>query len=210
MKIVVVTASVGERRRRLLTPAIDCRDAGVEYLAFVDYAVKHDVWRTIQVENAEGVDRNRIAKRYKTEIAEHGADASIWIDRHCRLMCDPTALFEEFPEDVVVVKHYRSNVFAEAAACRRQSKDDPELISRTVERWRLEGITPEDLGLYYGGFIARRHPAADRFSALWANYIASGSRRDQLSLPIALERSGVSFRGVERGRMREFFHIRGK
>ncbi len=208
MKIVVFTASIGERRG-LYTPSRVNRS--VEYLAFVDRRIDHKVWKTIRVDRDPDVDPVRQAKKFKVLADEFvEADASIWVDRHCRLMCDPVEAFDEFVEDVGVVRHYRRGIFKEGRACREKKKDDPELIRRTVDRFRLEGWKP-GAGLFYGGFLMRRHsPDVGRFNRLWLNYIESGSARDQLSLPVAIERSGVSAKFFSRRRRGDFFKIRGK
>lgn len=208
MKIVVLTSSIGERRG-LHTP--NTVNESVEYLAFVDRRVNHKVWKTLRVDRAPDVDSVRQAKEFKVLADKFvSADASIWIDRHCRLMCDPVAAFDQFDEDVGVVRHYRPDIFREAAACREKKKDSPELIRRTVDRFRLEGWKPGS-GLFYGGFVMRRHSAeVEKFNRLWWNYIESGSVRDQLSLPVAIERSGVSAKFFSRRRRGDFFRIRGK
>jgi len=210
MSVVVVTSSIGEPGRGLHTPRHDRRADGVRYVAFVDRPVVHDVWETVRVDPTPG-DSCRVAKRFKVLIAEHVGDASrsIWIDRHCRLICDPLAIWDEFGEDVGLVEHYRRCVYSEAKACRRQRKDGALIIRRTTDRWRAEGV-PENGGLYYGGFVLRRHGGADDFSRLWWDLICWGSRRDQLSLPVALHRSGVSVRTFRRSRRPDMFKIGGK
>ncbi len=212
MKIVVVTASIGERRG-LVSPVIDRRDAGVRYVAFVDRPISHPLWETVVVERVLN-DPCRDAKRYKfdpptNKFIADGPDASIWIDRHCRLLCDPVKVFEEFHEDVGVIEHGRHCVYQEGAACRVLKKDDPEAIRRTLQRWKSEGV-PRRSGLFYGGCLFRRHPGSESFSKLWREYVEFGSKRDQLSLPVALHRSGVSYRVFSRTRRPDFFKIRGK
>ena len=102
MKIVVLTASIGERRG-LYTPSTVNRS--VEYLAFVDRRVNHKIWKTIRVDRLPDVDPVRQAKKYKVLADEFvAADASIWVDRHCRLMCDPVEAFDQFSEDVEFCK----------------------------------------------------------------------------------------------------------
>lgn len=208
MRVAVVTASIGERRK-LLTP--DVVNPSVDYVAFVDRELNHPVWRTVRVDrwSADPVRDSKLYKVFPERFVED-ADASIWIDRHCRLLCDPAKVFGEFKEDVGLVHHYRACIFREGRACRDAHKDDRNLINQTVERFRLEGW-PDAAGLYYGGFLLKRHSeAADRFSRLWWNYIETGSRRDQLSLPVAVRRSRVSAHIFHRRRRPEFFHIRGK
>lgn len=209
MRISVVTASIGpkERRRKLFTPRYDRRESGVDYVAFADRPVDHPIWRTVQIPT--GVDPYMTAKRVKVLIAEYvKADATIWIDRHCRLLCDPATVFDMFPQSVAVVRHLRRCVYREAKVVRESGKDAPEAIRRTVERLQSWQI-PKNFGLFFGGFLLRRHPESDEMSQRWWQYIEHGSRRDQLTLPVALDRSGVSVRTYKRKRRPEFFAIGG-
>lgn len=210
MRIVVVTASIGERGA-LYTPTGFSKDSSVEYVCFSDRKLRHSVWRCRRVKRLFA-DPCRDAKRFKIlarDYVDDDVDATIWIDRHCRLTCKPEDVFAEFDEDVVLVDHYRNCIFREARACVDAGKDVREIIRPMMQRFRLEGHPPKS-GLHYGGFVVRRHTEAEeRFSRLWWNYVETGSRRDQLSLPVALKRSGVSFRSVHRRRRGEFFTIRG-
>ena len=208
--IVVVTASIDEPKCKLTTPAIDRRADGVRYVAFVDKPTRHDIWECVVVDRVHD-DPCRDAKRFKVLLADAvpDADASIWIDRHCRLTCDPLTVWDDFDEGVAVVNHSRRCVYHEATACLRQEKDDPATIEKTMRRWTDEGV-PRGAGLFYGGFVMRRHPVADAFSRLWWAFIEFGSRRDQLTLPVALRRSRVAVREYDRSRRPGFFMIGAK
>lgn len=208
MMIAVVTASFGQRRCRLLTPA-HVRP-GVDYVCFTDNPeLRHDVWQCVLREPLLK-EPCRDAKRFKVLAHEHvNADASIWIDAHCRLMCDPLAVWNEFDEPIAVVKHWRACIYHEARACIRRGKDCPKRIRAAIAGYRKEH--PPRWGLFYGGWILRRHtPEVEAFNRRWWRLIADGSRRDQLSLPVALRKGGVAFAAIDRRRLAEFMQIRGK
>jgi len=209
VKIVVVTASIGEGRRKLLTPQVV--NPNVRYVAFADRPMHHPVW-TIKRVDRKLADRCRDAKRYKVLLSTiiQDADASIWVDRHCRIMCDPVEVFERFTEDVGVFAHFRNCCYHEARACRKRKKDSEAIINATVERLRSEQWPPA-AGLYYGGFLLRRHTEGERaFSRLWWDRISAGTRRDQITLPFCLHKSEVSYRIFPRSEIGSFFRIRGK
>ncbi len=210
-KLVVLTASIGERAgARIFTPRIDRRPDGVRYLCFSDKPIKSAFWERVEVERVPDLDGCRDAKRYKIRARDviGDATASIWIDRHCRLLIDPVVLFSRFSADVAVCRHWRNCIYREGRAVIAKRKDAAELVRPMLERFRLEQW-PEAAGLFFGGFIARRHTdAEDRFSRLWLDYVENGSRRDQLSLPVALSRSGVSHRVFKH--WRTFFKIGAK
>jgi hypothetical protein len=205
MRLAVITSTIGERSA-LLTPKHYGPGDGIRYLAFSDRAIRSDCWEVIRVDR-KFCDPCRDAKRFKTLAHEHVADVdgSIWIDRAARLVVDPRELFESFDEDVLFVKHFRRCIFAEAKACMKKGKDVPEMIRPMMRRFHFEGW-PIGRGLFYATFFARRHNKAnERFSNLWNNYIETGSRRDQLSLPVALARSGVSVSVRERREIPDLF-----
>lgn len=206
MQITVITATIGERTP-LYTPRVVRSD--VRYVAFSDRPIESKAWEVIRVDQ-ELSDPCRDAKRYKV-LADIfvQTDASIWIDHSARLICDPVELFDQFEEDLLFVRHYRSCIFAEGRAIIRSKKDNPVQVKKTLDRFRSEGW-PLANGLFYGTCFARRHTEATfRFSRDWWAYIEQGSRRDQLSLPVALDRSGVSVRKWKRKRRPEFFKMLG-
>lgn len=209
MKITVVTATIGERRSKLLTPAIVAD--GVDYVAFSDKPISHPVWEIRQVARSHD-DSVRDAKRYKVLLRDYvDSEYSIWCDRHCRLTGNPRELVEKYLDDadLALVKHWRRDVYHEAKACRQKGKDDLEVIERQVERLRAEGF-PTNSGLYYGGCVIRRNAGTEAFDRLWWDLINSGSRRDQISLPVAVVRAGVRLREIRRGELRRVFRILAK
>lgn len=188
MKVAVVTASIGERRPRLRTPLSVRR--GVDFICFTDNPeLKSDVWKIIHRTRILD-DPCRDAKRFKVLIHEHvDADASIWIDRHCRLKVDALGVFDEFTEDLSLVRHYRRCIYHEARACMDRGKDCHRLIKRSISEYRAGGHPPR-WGLFWGGIIFRRHNDRTReFADRWWNLIQNGSRRDQLSLPVAIRKT---------------------
>lgn len=217
MTIVVITASIGERpRAAFYTPLIDRRPAGVRYLAFSARGITSKFWETFKAERLLA-DPVRDAKRYKIrgveKIREIVPDVSriIWIDRHCRLAADPLKLFERMAiagADLGVVRHDRGCIYREGKTCIAKKKDDPRVIRAMMERLRLEKY-PARAGLFFGGFFAMTvSDASDRFTRLWWNYVENGSRRDQLSMPVAMRRTGIRFH--QWNRHREAFSIQGK
>ena len=203
MTIVVVSASIGERRRAaFFTPAIDRRPDGVRYLAFSTSGIKSDFWESIKVGRVLA-DPVRDAKRFKVRsigiVREVVPDVSriMWVDRHCRLMCDPVEVFKQLDNDgayLGVVRHSRGCIYREGRACIQKNKDDPSIIKSMMQRFRDEGFKHRS-GLFFGGWLAFKvGEPSERFLRLWWNYIETGSRRDQLSMPVAIQRSGVPFK----------------
>lgn len=199
MSLTVVTASIGEPSARLYTPLRIQRD--VSYRCFTNNRNLHRAtpWELVYREQVLP-DPVRDAKRFKVLIHEHvDADASVWIDRHCRLGCNPRDVFQAHREaDLILIKHSRGCIYHEARACVRRRKDDPELIKSVSVSYRESGHPPR-YGLWYGGIIFRRHNnRTEEFARIWWELIQSGSRRDQLSLPVAIRLSGVKIVTINR------------
>jgi hypothetical protein len=57
---------------------------------------------------------------------------------------------------------------------------------------------PKDWGLCECGFILRRHtPEVKRFNEIWWSEYCKHSSRDQLSMPVALNASGVDLNVID-------------
>lgn len=216
MTIVVVSASIGERRRAgFFTPTVDRRPDGVRYLAFSATGIASDFWEPIAARRVLA-DPVRDAKRFKVRsigiVREHVPDVSriLWVDRHCRLECDPLEVFAEIDAAksyLGVIRHSRGCVYREGRACIAKGKDDPKIIASMMQRFRDEGFRHRS-GLFFGGWMAFKvGEPSERFLRLWWNYIETGSRRDQLSMPVAIARSGIPF--VQFTDHRDFFSIKG-
>ena len=124
MNVAVITATIGERRRALYTPSQVV--PGVRYLCFSDRpVVSRGGWEVHQVERDHSITSVMQAKRMKVMAHEMvpDADAVIWCDAHCRLVCHPVELFDEFDECLGLVCHARGCVYHELRACRRKKKD---------------------------------------------------------------------------------------
>jgi hypothetical protein len=112
-------------------------------------------------------------------------DESLWIDCNMVIKKLPS------PKDDIAFHQHRSRkcIFKEAHVCISKGKDDKEIIENQMERYKN---FPINNGLWEGGLIYRRN--TDKIKALcedWMNEIDNGSRRDQLSLPVVLDRHGI-------------------
>ena len=75
-------------------------------------------------------------------------------------------------------------MYDETEAILQLGYDDPGLVRRQMHKYRSLGL-PEKGGLFYCGFLARRHndPRSKVFCDLWWKELHENSRRDQLSFP---------------------------
>lgn len=86
----------------------------------------------------------------------------------------------------------RDDVTEEAEACKRQGKDDSEVLDAQLERYRAVGL-PSPSSCYNGGVLIRdlSDSTVISINEAWCDEIAVGSVRDQISLPFVLWRFGL-------------------
>lgn len=127
-------------------------------------------------------------------------DFSIYIDGNRKLLVSPEKLVERYMDgyDIVMFKHsLRDCVYDEALEVAKLGLDDPELIIEQAKFYEDHEF-PKHKGLVECGFIIRRHNkrVADFNEFWWADYCRF-SRRDQLSVMPAIERSGVRLKQLD-------------
>jgi hypothetical protein len=94
--------------------------------------------------------------------------------------------------DLLLTKHPKRNcVYEEINRCKQAKLDDLNILDAKIIEYQRAGY-PYNAGLYECNFIYRK-PAEKvlKFNEMWWKEICSGSRRDQISCPIAVMNSGV-------------------
>lgn len=168
----------------------------------------------------EGLDATRQSRYAK--ILPHRMfpdyDLSLYVDSNLELIGPVEKLFAHLDEhDLVFYRHpeNRCDVYDEAAACIRLSKDDPSCIEAHTARYRAAGFEgksdPSFPTIPTAMVILRNHGNAevvDTMEFWWREYLG-GSRRDQMSLPYVLHASGQPHTLLdEYVRSNEFFEWR--
>lgn len=173
-----------------------------DYICFTNNPnLTSDVWKIIQIDNSENLDNTRLARKYK--LLPHkflsDYDFSVWVDANITVSCN----LDNFSDKIIsshykiaLMTHgYRNCIYAEAAECIRQQKDDPETINAQISRYREEGF-PKNRGMVQTGIQFRFHntPELIQFNEAWFNEVKNGSKRDQLSFNyIAWKQKGFEY-----------------
>lgn len=174
----------------------------VRYVAITDGEAPSpwEVMRPPHVTGSHVID----SRRWKLNATElfPDADWTIYYDGQLQLACDPLQLLAECEAwgsiftDLFLFRHQDRNcLYAEAAEVLRIRRDrtTSRQIAPQVARYRSDAF-PEQAGLYLGGILVRRGGiACEKFNSTWWNELTIGSHRDQISLPVAIKRSGVNF-----------------
>ena len=215
-KIVVYTAIFGGKDA--LNEKDQLRLDGVDYVAFVDDPAmcKSKFWDVRLEKPMFKNDPVRSAKYYK--IFPHECfpdhDISLWIDGRMALatdISDQIALLDETPMvcGAGIAKFGAKCAYTEAMQCIKLNKDRHEIINRQVEAYKAEGL-PEAFGLWGASLMLRRHhdPALARFNQLWWQEIMIHSRRDQISLPYVVWKTGLVPTYFTRGIHKKLQHLK--
>lgn len=187
---VVYTAIIG-KYDKLLEPKVISE--GFDYVCFTDdEKLKSKVWKIRVVDNPQGLDSSRLARKIKilcsSFLKEY--DMSIWVDGNLTINCNLNNFLDDHyhGEDIVVLRHPdRSCVYEELEACIKLDKDDEELMKQQVEGYRSEGY-PERNGLVANTLMIRNHNSkrVEEFMNRWWKEVCFKSKRDQLSFNFVL------------------------
>lgn len=122
------------------------------------------------------------------------SEYTIYLDGNMKLLISPEEVIERYMQgyDMALFAHGRRDcIYDEALECARLKLDDPEAIIEQAKYYEDHEYAKHK-GLLQGGFIVRRNNARTQAfnEAWWADYCRF-SRRDQLSLMPAIDKSGV-------------------
>jgi hypothetical protein len=198
----VYTAVIGGYEALVEQPRAVTSD--VPFLCLTDDpGLVSDTWTVVPVEAPFACDQVRSSRRLKIlghpSVAEF--DEVLWVDNRVRLRADPHELLDAWLDgtDLALPSHsYRDDLLDEFRAVLDLGYDDPtrvyeQLWHYTRERSHVLGQKP-----LWTAIIARR-PSADVELTMrsWFDDVLRYSRRDQLSVLAALDRTGLSPRVVD-------------
>jgi GT2 family glycosyltransferase len=193
-RIVIYTAVAGGYDD-LQAPLV--RPPNCDLVAFSDQALEVEGWQ-VRPFNYLHQDPTRAARFVKLHphVYFPDYDHSIWVDANIGVRGDIREFCERLIYDSSVgifIHPLRDCVYVEADECIKREKDDPEVIKRHVARYRAEGF-PENAGLWETNVVVRRHNDPDCIALMtaWWREMEIGSRRDQLSLPVAVRSSPIT------------------
>lgn len=170
---------------------------GVRHICFTDDPDAYPEtgpWELVEI--ARSHDPTRDSRRPKLLPQQYlsDADTSVYVDAYYVIRGDLREAVSRYLESSDLAAHahpFRDNPFTEAEFCVTIGKDAPNTLRQQARRYRHDGL-PQQARLHALGFIVRRHsPDVLAFNRLWWTELLRGSRRDQISFPYAVWRSGV-------------------
>lgn len=167
-----------------------------DYIAFADRPIDCKVWQVHPL-NYHEEDVARAARFVKLHPHVYFPDhkISIWIDANIALEGDPQPFIDNLGGDGVMALFphpHRNCVYVEGRECIKRSKDGAEIIEQQLAKYKARAF-PEDVGLWETGVLVRKHnnPKCKQLMAAWWKELFLGSRRDQISLPVAIHDTGA-------------------
>lgn len=134
-----------------------------------------------------------------------GYSLTIYHDANIELTNNPNQLISQFFKGGILttIHHSRRSVVEEAKRIIELNKDTEESCTRT-----LNAISeyPDNLGLWETGIMVRDKSIRE-LEDTWWGMLKDYSHRDQLTLPYASWKTGISIGGIRRPMMYSFFKI---
>lgn len=190
-RLAVVTAIFGPFDR--LRPIDSSWLVDADFYVFSDsWFENRKYWKSVNC-NFDHPDPRRRARFVKTHLATYFSsyDWVIWVDGNVLICVNPRLVIEHLENENVnfaAFKHpERTNLVSEAAACVRFKKEDPEIVARHLRDSSVRTGFADEL-LFETMVCAAKPKDAEVRSmyARWWSGISRGSKRDQLSLPLAV------------------------
>lgn len=180
--------------------------SALPFLCFTDDpTLTSDTWEIVLVEPALPADPSRSSRLVKL-IPVHprleGCDETLWIDNSVILQVPPEQLLDEWLDgaDLAIPQHsYRERVIDEFDAVVSAALDDPSRVYEQLHHYLDMAPHVLEQPVLWNALIARRHtPEVLAFGEVWWRHVLRYSRRDQLSVRMALELTpGVRLNAVE-------------
>lgn len=175
------------------------------FLCFTDDStLKSDTWEIVLVEPRFPQDIHRSSRVYK--ILGHDRlgefDATLCIDASVRLRQPPESIIADWltgDVDMALATHsYRDKIIDEFDEVVRLNYDDRGRVYEQLVDYSLHYPDVLEARPHWGGMLARRTtPDVASAMRLWFDHVLRYSRRDQLSLMVALLHGGIRFRSID-------------
>lgn len=171
----------------------------LDYICFTDQEqITSDFWSIRRIDNAEGLDPIRLARRHKILCHEYlpEYDYSIWIDGQMNVIGNMLELEKyHIASSLLCVPHYeRDCAYEEAETCLALGRGKSSEIEKQVQRYRAEHY-PEHNGMITSGVLFRSHHDAQlrQMCETWWKEVKNESTRDQISFGYACWKTGFDY-----------------
>lgn len=208
----VYTALIGRYEQLVEQPRAG--DSAIPYICLTDDPeLRSDTWQIRVVTPTFELDPNRSQRDFKIRPYLHLAEfgRSLYIDNTVRLTADPEELFALVPDDVplALAPHsFRESVLDEFLAVASAGLDDQSRIFEQLNHYQLSSPSILEKKPWWTGMLVRdhRHAAVRQMGELWLAHVLRYSRRDQLSVNVALQQAGLVPHALEFDNQASAYH----
>lgn len=179
---------------------------GVDYICFTDQqGLESNGWNIRYVSPLIPSDSFRSSREYKVQPHRwlSAYPKSIYIDSTVHLQKEPLEFWDHLIPDETILfggffHSFRATVADEFSAVAQAKLDWGHRIKEQLEDYRVFHAETLNEKPVWGGVLARRHntKACTEAMEIWFAHILRYSRRDQLSLPLALSHLSSSQRHI--------------
>jgi hypothetical protein len=188
-------------------------DHSVRAICFTDSPnIKSSTWELVRVDPMFPCDPIRSQRMLK--ILGHpmllAFDEWLYIDNTVRLLQSPSKILGEIlkEHDLAIPSHsFRTSLRDEFAVVKESRLDSHEVLDEQLSHY--EATYPSSLAnrpLWTGIFARRPTLSILAWSDTWAKHVLRYSRRDQLSVNVALEINNINFNRIELDNYSSDFH----
>jgi hypothetical protein len=158
----------------------------------------------------DSVRSQRVVKLKRPEFIRNNYEASLYVDNTVQLKTNVTKVIDFWLDgvDLAIPYHsFRNRLEDEFIEVSNNKLDSGERLEEQLENYNTFHANMLNECVYWTGILARRNSFdLDRFEDAWRDQVLRYSRRDQLSVNLALKNSQVSHRGVSIDNHSSEFH----
>ncbi|CAN2223864.1 Protein of unknown function DUF616 [Candidatus Nanopelagicaceae bacterium] len=184
----------------------------VDFICFSDRPRYSTTWDVRIFASEIPLDESRMSRIPK--ILPHkflfAYEESIYIDNSVKLTKDPYTYLQTNDIELSVLEHsFRNSLKMEFIEVVILSLDELSRVSEQYLMYVSSGADLDDIKPLWGGIIYRRHnnEKVKRAMEIWWEHVLRYSRRDQLSLPIALMQTNLYFKANQYDNHNSPFHL---
>jgi hypothetical protein len=197
-RFCVYTALIGTHERLNEQPA--AAKSRIRFICLTDDPnLRGESWEMRHVQRIFEMDPFRSQRDFKIRPHFHlpEFDASLYIDNSILLKEPPESLFELFEKGsglCLPTHSYRDTVLDEFLAVAELGLDDQSRVFEQLNHYMIDCPDVLQQRPHWNGLLLRDHGNATVRATLdlWMAHVHRYSRRDQLSINVALQRSGLS------------------
>lgn len=195
------------------------KEEGIDYILFTDNKdIKSDIWdiKLITEKENNPITQARFYK-HNPHVVLNEYKYSLWVDANFLILGNIVNLYDKIKDNKFVVLQHcgspKNDIISELIRIIQLRKADFGKVGKQVQKYLDNGLKVEQ-NLVETGIMFRHHMDIDvvDFQKQWYNEITSNSKRDQLSFPWVIYKTGLKyglFPSITSASLRKYLLIRG-